>query len=179
MTLAELARRPVRTVEPSCTLREAARLMIRYSVGALVITDSTGSNPTGIVTDRDLVVMISEGLDPEQATVDCLVKAPLTTIPVEASLREVTDLMHKHGVRRLPVVDSECELIGLVCRGATQREGRQDRALNARHARTRRWEIPPQRLAHSSRRDDRQRLPDLQKCHVCGQIRGQGSKLMC
>jgi CBS domain-containing protein len=114
MTLAELARRPVRTVEPSCTLREAARLMIRYSVGALVITDSTGSNPTGIVTDRDLVVMISEGLDPEQATVDCLVKAPLTTIPVEASLREVTDLMHKHGVRRLPVVDSEGELIGLV-----------------------------------------------------------------
>jgi CBS domain-containing protein len=114
MTLAELAHRPVRTVEAGCTLIEAARLMIRHSVGALVITDPSGTRPTGIVTDRDLVVMISEGLDPEGATVDCLVKAPLTTIPVDASLREVTDLMHKHGVRRLPVVDRKDQLIGLV-----------------------------------------------------------------
>ena len=73
MSLAELTRKPVRTVESSCTLIEAARQMIQHSVDALVITEPSSSVPT---------------------------KAPLETVSVHESLPEVTDRMHKHGVRR-------------------------------------------------------------------------------
>jgi CBS domain-containing protein len=114
MALEEIVRKPARTIEPGRTLVEAAQEMIRHSVGALVISDAADAEPTGIVTDRDLVVMLAEGLDPETATVDCLVKAPLTTVPLSATLRETTELMRKAGVRRLPVLDAAGRLLGLV-----------------------------------------------------------------
>lgn len=114
MTLRQMLRQPVRTVEPACTLVEAAREMVAHSVGALVISEAPEGIPTGIITDRDLVIMIAEGLDPGTATVSERIKAPLATVPIAASLREVTDLMHKHGVRRLPVVDAEGHLAGMI-----------------------------------------------------------------
>ena len=67
MSISDLMRTPVETVQGSCTIADAARAMLKHSVGALVIADAS-RRPTGIVTDRDLVTMISEGLDPKQAT---------------------------------------------------------------------------------------------------------------
>lgn len=114
MSLVRFTQRLVQTVEGSCVLVEAARRMIQKSVGALVITDASGTDPIGIITDRDLVVLIAEGLDPNEATVGALSKAPLASVSVNATLREVTDLMHKHGVRRLPIIDAQGQLAGLV-----------------------------------------------------------------
>jgi CBS domain-containing protein len=114
VTLAELTHRPLRTIGPSCTIREAARRMIEHSVGALVITDPSGTTPLHIVTDRDLVVMLGEGLDPDQGTVDCLAYKPLQTIGIGASLADAARAMRAAGVRRLPIVDSERRLVGVV-----------------------------------------------------------------
>jgi CBS domain-containing protein len=93
---------------------EAARQMLDHSVGSLVITEPSGATPLGIVTDRDLMLMIAEGLDPSEATVTCLAQPPLETVLVTDSLQEVTHRMRKHGVRRLPIVDSETRLVGIV-----------------------------------------------------------------
>lgn len=114
MSLVELARRPLRTIEPSCTIREAARQMLEHSVGALVVTDASGTTPLHIVTDRDLVVMLGEGLDPDVATVACLAHKPLQTIEVGASVAEAAHRMREAGVRRLPLVDAEGRLVGIV-----------------------------------------------------------------
>jgi predicted transcriptional regulator len=80
----------------------------------LVITDASGVTPLHIVTDRDLVVMIAEGLDPDAATVDCLAYRPLQTIGVGATLADAAQAMRVAGVRRLPIVDSERRLVGVV-----------------------------------------------------------------
>jgi CBS domain-containing protein len=104
----------VATAAPTCTLAEAARLMTMLSVGALVIADSPRGEPLGIVTDRDLVRKIGEGLDPRVATVDCFVGAALETLAVGQSPREAVALMRKRGVRRLPVVDERGHLAGIV-----------------------------------------------------------------
>lgn len=114
MSLAELAQRPLVTVKPSDTLAAAARLMCERSVGALVITDDSGETPLGIITDRDLVWMVAERLDPNVAQVGQFVRAPLRTVRVSDSLMAVARTMRTHGVRRLPIVDTERRLIGLV-----------------------------------------------------------------
>ncbi|MBP1686907.1 MAG: hypothetical protein H6Q33_3050 [Deltaproteobacteria bacterium] len=114
MSLTELTRAAVRTIQPSATVAEAARLMCEQSVGALVITDASEVTPLGIITDRDLVWMMAEGLDARRATVEQFARSPLQTVHVSDSLSEATKKMRASGVRRLPIVDQEGRLIGLV-----------------------------------------------------------------
>jgi CBS domain-containing protein len=114
MSLAQLTLPRVRTILPSATVAEAARLMCEESVGALVITDASAVTPLGVITDRDLVWMIAEGLDPQQATVDQFVRGSLQTIHLSDSLSDATQKMRQSGVRRLPIVDQENRLLGVV-----------------------------------------------------------------
>ncbi|MGH0029862.1 MAG: CBS domain-containing protein [Myxococcota bacterium] len=114
MPLSRLARSSVATIPPSCPLSEAARLMTMLSVGALVIAESPKDEPVGIVTDRNLVKLIGEGLDPKLANVARFVGPPLATVPIGTPMKEVVRLMHAHGVRRLPIVDGEGQLTGIV-----------------------------------------------------------------
>lgn len=114
MSLAQLTLAPVRTIQPLATVVEAARLMCEESVGALVITDASGITPLGIITDRDLVWMIAEGLDARQATVNQFVRSSLQTVRITESLSAATRKMRENGVRRLPIVDQENRLLGIV-----------------------------------------------------------------
>jgi CBS domain-containing protein len=114
MSLAQLTLAPVRTVQPSATVAEAARLMCDQSVGALVITDASGLTPLGIITDRDLVWMIAEGLDARDATVGQFVRSTLHTVRISDSLSDATKKMRENGVRRLPIIDHEGRLLGIV-----------------------------------------------------------------
>lgn len=114
MSLLEFTRKPVVTVHPQTTVLGAARKMMEHCVGALVIADGDGASPRGIITDRDLLYLVSESLDPKQATVGCFVQEELCTVSVGDSLSDVTASMRKHGVRRLPVTDLEGRLVGLV-----------------------------------------------------------------
>lgn len=114
MSLAQLTLAPVRTIQPSATVAEAARLMCEQSVGALVITDASGVTPLGIITDRDLVWMIAEGLDPREAVVDQFLRGTLQTVRISESLSDATKKMRETGVRRLPIVDQENHLLGIV-----------------------------------------------------------------
>ena len=113
MFLDDIVKTEVATVEPGFTVREAARRMLERSVGALVIIDGE-SRPVGIITDRDLVSLIAEGVDPDGATIGCFAGQMLQTVAVVDGMRDVTEKMHKHGVRRLPVVDAAGRLAGIV-----------------------------------------------------------------
>ncbi len=104
----------VATVRPNCSLSEAARLMSMLSVGALVVSETVDAKPVGIITDRDIVKMIGEGLDPKQATVASFPGSPLQTARPDQSTEEVLALMRHHGVRRLPIVDREEQILGII-----------------------------------------------------------------
>jgi CBS domain-containing protein len=114
MSLAQLTQAPVQTIEPSATVAAAARMMCDQAVGALVITDASGVTPLGIITDRDLVWMIAEGLDPREATVSQFAGGSLQTVRVSESLSDAAKKMRESGVRRLPIVDQENRLLGIV-----------------------------------------------------------------
>ena len=68
-----------------------------------------------MVTDRDLVLhVLVEKRDARLVQVGEIAKRSPVTVPATATLAEVTRVMRKHGVRRLPVVDEQGELVGLV-----------------------------------------------------------------
>jgi CBS domain-containing protein len=87
--------------------------MEKDGIGCLVVVD--GKRPLGMVTDRDLVLhVLVEKRDARLVQVGEIAKRSPVWVPDTASLAEVTRAMRTHGVRRVPVVDDEGELVGIV-----------------------------------------------------------------
>jgi len=106
-----LARRPV-TVGPEESLSKAARLMEQENVGAIVVVKQ--HRPVGIITDRDLALAIClHGATPRDP-VQKRMMSPVDTIREEQGIYEATQRMMELAVRRLPVVDEEGQLVGIV-----------------------------------------------------------------
>jgi CBS domain-containing protein len=98
------------------TLAEIAERMRDENVGAVPIVDED-EKLAGIITDRDIVVRaIAEGEDPNECTAEEILTEQLHTIDPEAELEEAADLMARHQIRRLPVVEDEV-VIGMISLG--------------------------------------------------------------
>lgn len=113
MSLSRLAS-SIGTVRPDTTLREAAHIMCRDSIGTLLISKKSGSAVEGILTDRDIVREIGAGRDPERDSVAIFTERPVKTMPEGASRREITSAMRMHGIRRIPLVDADGQVTALV-----------------------------------------------------------------
>lgn len=117
MAIGEICNREVAFAERETTINAAAKLMRHYHVGSLVIVDDLSGKrvPVGIVTDRDLVVEVEAmDLDPKVITVGDIMTNELITVPESQGVLETMEVMRFKGVRRLPVVDSEGRLAGIV-----------------------------------------------------------------
>ena len=95
------------------TLADAARKMAELDVGSLPIC-SSDQRLVGVVTDRDIVVRaVAEGRDPASVTVKEVAQGEAVTIGADDSLEEARDVMARHQVRRLPVIDGD-RVVGIV-----------------------------------------------------------------
>jgi CBS domain-containing protein len=95
----------VLTVGPGHTLRQAARLMAKRKVGAAIVIDPEGEGP-GILTERDILLSVAEGQDPEQELVSDHLTASLVFAAPHWSLEQAAVAMVRGGFRHLVVVDS-------------------------------------------------------------------------
>ena len=112
--IGDICSKPAVTAAPETTAQEAAHRMRTRKVGALVIVNGNGE-PTGILTDRDIVVsVVALGLDPAKTQVGALVRRKPTVIREDKGILDATKLLSKHGVRRLPVVSKEGKLTGII-----------------------------------------------------------------
>lgn len=112
-----------RSIEPSTTVTEAARLMKADDVGSLPIVD--GDQLVGMVTDRDTVIrVVAEGKDPQSTTVGEIASRDLVTVDPEQGLDEAMRLMAQHQVRRLPVAEEDGRLVGILAQADVAREGK-------------------------------------------------------
>ncbi len=96
---------------------EAARLMRQRHVGDLIVVDDPEEErtPIGIVTDRDLVLdVLGNGLDPAATEVASLIHRTLVIANESEDTAKVIDRMREHGVRRLPVVNNQGGVVGIV-----------------------------------------------------------------
>ena len=117
MAIGEICSRDVVLTRRDTSVREAARLMREYHVGALVVVDETGEGrrPVGVLTDRDIVVgIVAKGLDPDGLRVDEVMAPQVITASERAGVAETVELMRAKGVRRVPVVDARGMLVGIV-----------------------------------------------------------------
>lgn len=97
------------TLGPDATLREANVLMREFSISGVPIVDADG-RLVGILTNRDLVFET----DLERSVGDVMTAEGLVTAPVGTSLEGAEDLLHRHKIEKLPVVDDDGMLRGLI-----------------------------------------------------------------
>ena len=125
MPVAEFCRRDVAVVNKNSSLVEAARKMRELHVGDVVVCDSSVADgvsslrkPIGILTDRDIVVgVIALKIPLEKVLVVDVMTPTLVTVSEDAGIYEAIRLMETYGVRRLPVVDAQGGLVGIVSSG--------------------------------------------------------------
>jgi CBS domain-containing protein len=117
MAIGEICNRDVVVVEADASVTEAASLMRQFHVGDIVVVrDNDGRNePIGIVTDRDLVLeVMAEELDPGSLSVSEIMGAELVKVQEDTGVFEAIRFMREKGVRRMPVVDRNGALAGIV-----------------------------------------------------------------
>ena len=113
-----------RCVTPETPVSEAAELMASEDVGSLPILE--GDKLTGIVTDRDIVIRaVAKKKDPQGMPVRDVASRNLVTVRPDDDLSEALKLMASNQVRRLPVVDEEDRLVGVVAQADVAKEGKE------------------------------------------------------
>ena len=116
MSVARYCRRPASTIAPDESLRNAAQRIEKEGMGCLVVASE--DRPMGVLTDRDLALrVLAEGRDPAATSVRDVLRRSATTIRETASLADASASMCREGVRRLPVVDEEGALLGVLAAG--------------------------------------------------------------
>ena len=103
---------PLLSVGPGTTIAEVARQM-RTDDSDSVAVMSAG-RLVGIITERDLVRAIADGVDPQQARADLVMTADPATVEADEDVAMVAVKMMRLGVRHLPVVNKAGKPIGLV-----------------------------------------------------------------
>lgn len=111
----------IMTATPACCtrdtpLRDVARMMIDHDCGQIpVVASLDNKTPVGVVTDRDIAIrIVAEGRDASAATAADAMSTPCKTITTETSLHDCVSLMEAEMVRRVPVVDAQGKLAGIV-----------------------------------------------------------------
>ena len=113
------------TVSEKDTIRDAAKIMAREDTGVVPVVD--GKKVIGMITDRDIVVrLVAEGKDLGSAKVTEAMSKSVKSVREDAPVSEVLTLMSSAQIRRVPVVNGNQELVGIVSIGDIATETNQD-----------------------------------------------------
>ena len=113
--------REVMSPNPVCCLptdsaQRVARIMCDHNIGSLpVVMDQESRKLVGVITDRDLCCsVVAEGLDPKTTTNEKFMTLNPVTCREEEDVENCERLMQEHQIRRIPIVDAEGGVIGIV-----------------------------------------------------------------
>lgn len=113
MSLQRFCQRPPVTLAADKSIVEACRVLQEQNVGCVLIEEN--GKLRGLLTDRDIALKVTaEKRDPRATKVREVMSTNLTTIPVNRTLHDLTTVMHTYHVRRVPIVDSDDKVLGLV-----------------------------------------------------------------
>lgn len=117
MPISEICNREVIIAERDESALEAAKLMRQHNVGTVVVVEQRNGIrvPVGIVTDRDLVVeIVAAEVDPTLIRISDIMARELVMVKGNCGVFEGIQYMRSKGVRRMPVVDEDGALLGIV-----------------------------------------------------------------
>lgn len=117
MNIGELCNREVIVANRDDSVLSAAKLMREYHVGDVVVVEQRGQDrvPVGILTDRDIVVeLVATEVDTKTITVSDAMSTELLAVKEDDDLSALIEQMRGKAVRRVPVVDANGALVGIV-----------------------------------------------------------------
>lgn len=102
-------------IEATNSIFKAARVMLKYKCGALLVCDNLSSkNLLGIITERDLAFrVIPKDLIPKKTKVSQVMTKAVDTIPEDKSIYDAIEMMKKNSYRHLPVVSKQ-KIVGIL-----------------------------------------------------------------
>jgi CBS domain-containing protein len=110
------------SIDADKSVAYAAKMMRDEDVGLAPIVE--GDRLVGTLTDRDIAVrVIAEGRDPEATTAREVASTDVVTVDPDQDLDEALRLMARHQIRRLPVVEEDGRLVGIVAQADVARHG--------------------------------------------------------
>lgn len=116
MKVRDIMTKNVETVPESTSLKEAAELMKRLNVGVIPIVN--GTQVVGLITDRDIVVRSTAmGHDPNEVTVSDVMTKGMEYVYQDQDVKEAAKLMADKQIRRLPVLDRQMQMVGILSLG--------------------------------------------------------------
>ena len=117
MSVGEICNRETVVIQESASILETAELMRSHHVGSVVVVENESAppRPVGIITDRDLVVeVLAAKVDFERVTVGDVMSFELMTALESDGIWDTIHRMRTKGVRRVPVVDTQGALVGIL-----------------------------------------------------------------
>lgn len=117
MSAGEYCNREVVVVDKTESVRAAIALMRNHHVGDVIVVDEKAGarRPLGILTDRDIVMeLLAEDVDLDAVNISDVMSGELETVGENVKLLDAIKLMRVKGIRRLPVVSSRGELVGIL-----------------------------------------------------------------
>lgn len=114
MKITDIMTKNVETCSPEMSILEIALKMRELDVGSIPITD--GQRLFGIVTDRDIVIRGIASQISWDSPVSQLLTSEMVTGTTNMSIKDAAELMSKHQIRRLPIVEND-QLLGIVSLG--------------------------------------------------------------
>ncbi len=120
MKISEVMTRDVEVASPNDTIQSVAQKMAQMDVGALPVCD--GRRIQGMVTDRDIAIRgVAQGVSPD-TPISQVMTGNLEYVMADDDLDRAADKMADHQIRRLPVLDSDQQLVGIVSLGDLAQE---------------------------------------------------------
>lgn len=116
MKLSKIMTRNVEVVHPDSMLQEAAQKMESLDIGSVPVCDNR--RLVGMLTDRDITVRaVAKGSNPAQTKVSDTMTPDIIYCFEDQDIKEAAKLMEKHQIRRLPILNRNHELVGIVALG--------------------------------------------------------------
>jgi CBS domain-containing protein len=113
--ISEMMNTDVQTISPDASIREAAQEMRDGDFGLLPVGE--GDNLLGVITDRDIAIRaVAEGKDPATPVRDAMSEGVICAHE-DDSVEEAAQIMSDNQIRRLPIVDADNQLVGIVSLG--------------------------------------------------------------
>jgi CBS domain-containing protein len=129
MKVSDVMSTDVETVRPDQMVRDAARFMLQADAGSIPVTE--GNRLVGMITDRDIAVRgVALGYGPE-TPVSELMTSGIVSAHADELIEEAARKMGEAQVRRLPVIDHDQRLVGIVSLGDLARETDEETASQA------------------------------------------------
>lgn len=130
MQVKEIMTKTVKYIDPNTALNDAAQIMLNKDIGALPVGEN--DRLVGMVTDRDITIRaVAKSNDPHATTVREIMTPKCIYCFEDDSIEEAAKNMGEHQIRRLPVLNKDKRLVGVVSLGDICCKGSKQAAVEA------------------------------------------------